>query len=647
MSSAAVRTQSSFSPRGLATVALLKANFDAGKDHIEMFQPFVLDCIAQIPREDFSVDDLKDAMRARHSLAIPADTLRVLLGRLVRKKVVRREAGRYVRTSIADAQADLASARASVESHQRVLAEALLEFGASRGLRLGSVEDALALILQFLSRYHVSLALSDSIESSRFEAAEEDPGDSRHSMVVVAGFLRDVVRRNDSLTVTLQEMLEGFVLQNAMFLKDISSAARRFQHLDVFLDSGLVLAAVGLTGEAAEVAMKEGLSLLKDTGAHLGVFDVTLKEVRRILTVYEDHLATSQGRESLHPTVVTRHVLTKKYTPSDVREIGALLETRLLDIGVQVRELPKRKSQYTLGEEALTRKLATRDAVRPNSHRKNGSDPRAQHDVDCIAGVLTIRAGRTALSFDHSRAVFATASWMTLKNAVEWFEEQELKDVPPIIHHLALSNIAWLKKPAHAVKLQLHELVALCSAVLVPSRKIWDGFLGHLRRMRDRGEVSSDEVTAIVASSLTDNLLIEQDRDDDDFDAESFTEIAERIKATYQEKSSKEVAAAEQKARELELDSLRVRSAARKRATSISKAICNVIIALVVPVLIIGTVLAVPGVRAQPGPRDWIPGSLLGLIGLMGILWGFDLRGSRTWLHERLSRRIEVWMIGE
>ena len=71
-------------------------------------------------------------------------------------------------------------------------------------------------------------------------------------------------------------MLEGFILQNALLLKDISAAARRFRNLEVFLDTGVLLGALGFRGEATETATREALSLLRETGATLAVFEITI-----------------------------------------------------------------------------------------------------------------------------------------------------------------------------------------------------------------------------------------------------------------------------------------------------------------------------------------------------------------------------------
>ena len=59
--------------KGLATVALLKMNFDAGRDHIGMFEPFVLDTLGQMDSETYGVEEVREAVVARHQLALPSE----------------------------------------------------------------------------------------------------------------------------------------------------------------------------------------------------------------------------------------------------------------------------------------------------------------------------------------------------------------------------------------------------------------------------------------------------------------------------------------------------------------------------------------------------------------------------------------------
>jgi hypothetical protein len=639
--------------KGLATLALLKAHFDSGRDHIEMFVPFVLDAISAHPSDDFALDEVRDLVEARHGLRIPSPPLRTILSRTV-KHGIRREGGRYFRNAAFPKAADLTAARAATEAEHRRLAAALMKYAGTNGVPIASEQDALALpLLDFLSRNHVSLILESdpTLESPNLLRPLEGGLSSREGRVV-ALFVTNEASQAPHLAEALQRMLEGFVLQNALLLKDIDSAKRRFSRLTVFFDTGFLLEALGLKGEAAGLAAREGLDLLRDTGAELAVFDKTVMEIRRILRVYEDHLATSKGIETLYRNDVTRYVLTHRLKPSDIREIISLLDTNLRGLGLAIRRIPPHDPRHTLDEERLTQLIKKRPA-------ESDVHPRVVHDVDCIAAVLTLRASHTSPTYDTARAVFATTTGLLVKHAREWYLGCGESGVSPVIHQLALSNIAWLKKPAAAGKLKFHELVALCSSALTPPRKIWDRFAKHLRDLRDSGRISSDEVIAIVASELTDQLLSRFDEDVEP-DAQTISEVVERVRAQYQLDAKQTIRdaeermavtvsteaearrSAEEKAKQREEDVrkvvLRLQARARQRARWSSWGVFGLLAAAA----ILGSSASVPEFLAARTPLSKLVGYLISafvwVLGVLGLLWGGYLFQWQRLLEDRLER---------
>ena len=72
--------------------------------------------------------------------------------------------------------------------------------------------------------------------------------------------------------------------------------------------------------------------------------------------------------------------------------------------------------------------------------------------------------------------------------------------------------------------------MALCNAALRPSRTAWERFIAYLAQLEESGELSSDEVTALIASELTDRVLVNVGIDEDS-DASSMSEVVERVKA--------------------------------------------------------------------------------------------------------------------
>jgi hypothetical protein len=161
--------------------------------------------------------------------------------------------------------------------------------------------------------------------------------------------------------------------------------------------------------------MRETLDVLRASGIQCLVFDKTIAEIRRILSAYEHRLAR---HEQLKPLPMARYVLTQRYSPSDLREMSALLEQEVQAVGFLIRNTPSRRVEFTAGERSLTQALTD-----PNT--KDELEPRVVHDVDCIAGVLTLLRGHRSAILENARVVFVTTSARLIRNIRIWWEEEE------------------------------------------------------------------------------------------------------------------------------------------------------------------------------------------------------------------------------
>ena len=483
--------------KGLVTVALLKSNYDAQRDHVEMFQPFLIDSVCSLDRDNFTIDEIQQRFLQRHGLAVPLNALQIMLTRAKRKGLVRREGGQSFRIQNALKDPHLPQVRAGVDREHAAVAAALRQYAAERKRDIQTDEDALSLLLAFLEENQIAFLLDDPGTFELVAPAVLPPRDA----LIVARFITDVCLRDPHLANYLSRMLEGFVLQNALLLRDIGSISAKFQDLAVFFDSRFVFAALGLTGAAQQQAALESINLLRATQVRLAILDITVDEMKRVLAAYERNLATQDGIRSLFPGPLTTFFVSHKYTPADIRQATALLEQNIRGLGITIWKKPKHDPKFTLGEADLAKRIARNDDV---------GEPRVVHDVDCIAAVLTSRKGRETDRWDNAHFVFATTTGLLVTNASRWYKSEGGKGVPPIIHVLLLTNLAWLKRPAAAAPgLKLHELVAMCTAALRPSKARWDAFLRHLRSLEKSGKITSDEAVAVVANDLTQALLLD------------------------------------------------------------------------------------------------------------------------------------------
>ncbi|MBI2908182.1 MAG: hypothetical protein HYX92_11090 [Chloroflexi bacterium] len=520
---------------GLVTVAFLKARLDEGKDHLGMFMPLVLDVLAHLQGQTFVTGDVQEGLVATHGVVMPQHTVATLLTRATKSGYLLRAAGRFQRNPAhGPPTSDVAGEKARIEAGQRRLGEALRTHAEGRGLSLQSPEAALDALCRYLDEQQLGLLLGSPAEISA------EVGSDLRQRAVVAEFVRASMCGDPTLLGVLREMLEGMVLYRAAFLPDISVASNRFRNLRVAFDTALVYQAIGYEGEAARILMRDTVDILKGSGVQCLVFDKTVHEIKGILAMYERSLGTADGRSSLRPTQMTRHILTKRLSPSDVREMYALLERDVVAAGFQIMPTPTRLPEYTAGETALAARLA-------DPLTKDEQQARVTHDVDCIAAVLTLRKGHRSSSIDHLGAVFVSSSPLVIRNTRLWWEEDEHETgIAPIVHVSALATLAWLKKPRIRSDFKMTELVALCSAALRPRQETWQRFLRHLEALKTSQRLTSDEVTAIVVSTMSDDLLREAEldaADTDHIDAITLDEIVDRVKASYAAKADEKVRA--------------------------------------------------------------------------------------------------------
>lgn len=624
-------------PRGLATLALLKTRFDEGQDHLGLLEPIVADSLRHVSADSFVPAELAKVIRARSGVEVPADTVKTVLGRFWRRGTVRAAGGRFFPLDVPDSH--FQEAREYLEAEHAKLASRLSAFAQEEGIEIAEV-DALAALTQFIADNKIPLLLKEPLPDSPLDRTALD----RKTARMVARFITTECLPSPELKASLEGLTEGVVLQDALLLRDIAQLGQRFRGLTVAMDTPILLAALDLYGTAEGLATRDFLASLRDVGAITVAFDRTIHEMRRILAVYEDRLATAQGRLSLYPTPLTQYFLTQRASPSDVKTISATLERRLGSLAIPIRELPPRETDYTLDEEALANAL--RD---PSDPDERTDTPRIRHDINCTAGVLTLRRGATASSIERAAAIFCTTSGRTIGSIQNWYAEQGGMGIPPIIHQYALSSIVWLKRPRAAAGVKLYELAALCGAALRPSSRTWTRFIENIEKLRKDGTLSDDEAVAIVASELTQPLLARLD-DESEPDADTIQEAIDRILQTYRvqaEKASKdairtaqgEATLARSEAAEASEQLAAVVSVARGRAGRLGRTVSMLVYWGLVAIVVAAALLSLPGVAPTPALQfaSWVIIGLGLVVGVTSQIIGYSLAD----LRERVASWVE------
>ena len=552
-----------------------------------MFQPFVEDAIRSAVSDEIELSAIQSLVHETTGLAIPTGIVKSLLNRAAKKKLLRRRGGRYFRSESCKRDTDLRDKIKDLERAHQGLATDLRDFAVKRGEHLGTDDDALAVLTKFLDVNHLGIVLGQTPETGIWEAGSQLDR-------IVAAFVTKVVEENGPSYAVLEGVLQGLIVQNALLLRDIPTTRRHLDGLAVYLDSGIVLRALGYAGQVEQQVAVESLNLIRAAGARLNTFGGTVNEVESILRVYENRLGSQAGVRSLYATPLTYHFLTSKATPADIRQEIALLKKSLAKLGIRIRDFPQHITKYTEDEQALA------DVLKDTSKARESDEARVWHDVDAIAGVLTLRAGARSNRVRNAKYVFASGSTRTVANAARWYRETYPTGVAPIVHFRSVTNTAWMVKPAGASSVPMHELVAVCQALLRPSTEVWSRFVSGLSDLVSSGDVSDDESVAVLASEFT-HVSLGDIESDADVEASTIHEIVERVRAEQATELRSELKDERRKRKESE----RVAAASAAHTTTIITSVearvvrlsrlgAGIVYSLLCGVLVLGAIWTLP-----------------------------------------------------
>ena len=485
-------------------------------DHLGLFQPFVEDAIRTVDSDEIDLSVIQQMVREATGLSVPTDIVKSLLRRAAKKGLLTRGGGRYFRSEPLQESTDLRDRIQELEREHQGLATELREFARARGDRLGTNDDALAALTRFLDQNHIGMVLGQPPEAdARMPGSVFDR--------TIAAFVTHVVDEKGPSCAALEGVVQGLIVQNALLLRDIPTTKKHLDGLTVFFDTGVLLRALGYAGLTEQQVSVESLNLIRSAGARLYAFERTVQEVETILRVYEQRLGSQAGIRSLFPTPLTYHFVSLKATPADIRQEIALLRNSLGKLGVRIRDFPQHNAEYTEDEQALA------DRLRNPGRNPESDDVRVWHDVQAIAAVITLRAGERPGRVSNAKYVFTSGSSQTVANAALWYREAHPSGVEPMVHFRSMTNTAWLVKPAGASSVPMHELVAVCQAVLRPSTEVWSRFVSGLSELVSSGNVSDDESIAVLASEFT-HVQLGDLGPDADLEASTIREMIERVR---------------------------------------------------------------------------------------------------------------------
>lgn len=365
-----------------------------------------------------------------------------------------------------------------LEQEQRKLAQRFAEW-ASETLAI-DIDSARAtsMLLDYVETYYCSLmALAETADAEKRLPKVEPSPDQK----VTAAFIASINSSDEELFESVANLARGSMMVSALYAPTLVDTTRGFQHTTIYLDTKIVLRALGYEGEPAEQATVDLLSILKRQHARVAVFEFTLREIQSVLEAVAQR-ARGGRIWSARPGSVESYFYRLNASNAQIEQHAVRVESRMTNLGISVDPSPAYDSHRFVIDESSVEALLTQG--NPN-YRPSA----LKHDVELIAAMVRARAGRARGSLEESRATFMTLNSLVV-NTARVAEREYREPWPLAMFENDIAALTWVKEPLAAPNLPKHQLFATSLGLTNPGRHDWELYISEIVRL-----VESDEIT--------------------------------------------------------------------------------------------------------------------------------------------------------
>lgn len=482
----------------LATMAVIKVNYDQrGHDVLQMLLPFVADRVRQYS-SPLSDVQLQEDLANEFGLAVPRTVIKSLLRRLSRVGAVVRQHGVYiaVRDEIDKPEFDLSVAISEVRRGQAALLRDGVAF-AKRVFDLEVTESDLSLALAGIVRDEVVPLTVWAVRGAVPSIERDVEGKLAH---VAAQFILHVTSEGSAESQrALEQIAKGGLLSGVIWTVDIDAPDRRIAGLELFLDTTLLLRRLGLCGPVRQAYSEELTQLATASGVGLVCFEHNRTEIVGILSAAASIL---RSRRSRYYGEAVEFMVQEGWTPSDVEEVIASLDDRLLQIGVEVRRRPQRDPRYTMDE------IRLRDLL--DSHVHYSSTHALDADADSLASIFTMRKARHSEHFESSRAVFVTtnSNLALASRALYKIGEDQLRGIPLALIETQVASYMWARGGAAEENFSVNLMTMGAMSIAESEPKVWLKYVTKIDELREREALSERDYVLLRQSLVARSILL-------------------------------------------------------------------------------------------------------------------------------------------
>lgn len=468
--------------KSLISLALIKTNWEEQqKDFVDMLIPFVLFSLSDLRHNEIiSITDTREKLKAEFGIDIYNNVVETFLKRLASTKhyetpYIYKYKGVYYRTEQSIDIREFEAKRNKYAKNQDEVIDYFIKFLADKGISF-DISIAKNELVSYLCKYGYNILQYD------LKIPKNTIWTKR-----VGEFIEWLYSSNMGIFNYLKDIAKGGMLSVVYFNtntnKDVK-ISQKFKNTEIYFDTPLLMFVLNYSGEVMQKTVQELVDLLHDNNATICTFEHNLIELEGILNAYIARYRNGTLNTSYNFDYLIENDVKPEKIESDIPSLRYMLESKK----IYVKETPNYDDYW--------RNIGTTNFDNYLSGKINYSrDDRRDNDVASISAIYRLRDRDIYHKYETCKALFVATNSFLVYHTQKYFKDEEhRKGIPAIVDDTFLTSLLWLKGIKEDDKLPTLKIVADALAAQEPSKNFWDSFIDRVDELRERGEITEDEL---------------------------------------------------------------------------------------------------------------------------------------------------------
>jgi pimeloyl-ACP methyl ester carboxylesterase len=287
---------------------------------------------------------------------------------------------------------------------------------------------------------------------------------------------------------------------------DASDLRKSMADVEVYLDTPILIRALGYGRAELNQAASELLGMCAATGCKLRVFIHTVEELQRIIRNSATIISQPWrfDRRDFGRDFVS-YAMEKGLDSSQLTELAANIPSSMNGLRIEIVEPARLTIELSLDEREF-------EGLLKEQLVSQTSDARIT-DISSLSAIYRLRNGQPCKFLESCRAIFITSNKGLADAATRFFQKTFHDDGKTNVVQLCMTDVVfttrlWPKLPTGSIKIPTSQIVSHTLSSLFPSPRVVASFLQHIKTLVSSGRISEREGIRLQISRFLDQALI-------------------------------------------------------------------------------------------------------------------------------------------